>query len=224
MSRHINNEGLELIKSFEGCRLTAYKAVSTETYYTIGWGHYGADVSKDMVITQEQADEMLRTDLEKYEAYVNNTACCPIVDELNENQFSALVSFCYNCGAGSLKTLCRNRTAAQIAEKMPLYNKSGGNVLGGLVRRRAAEVELFNTPIKEETEEKKMTKAEFKVLFDECMEEYRKELAEKKMPEWAEREVSEAIMLGITDGTRPQDLCTRQEAMLMAKRAVKLND
>ena len=55
----INDAGLKLIKSFEGCRLTAYKAVPTEKYYTIGWGHYGADVSKDEKWTQARADEQL---------------------------------------------------------------------------------------------------------------------------------------------------------------------
>ena len=55
-----SENGISLIKSFEGLRLKAYKAVSTEEYYTIGYGHYGADVAKDMVITEEQA-EMLRS-------------------------------------------------------------------------------------------------------------------------------------------------------------------
>lgn len=219
--RHINEAGLELIKSFEGCRLTAYKAVPSEQYYTIGWGHYGADVTVGMVISQEQADDMLRADLERYEGYVSSTSYCPITDELNDNQFSALVSFCYNCGEGSLKTLCAGRTEKQISEKMPMYNRSGGNVLAGLVRRRAAEVELFNTPVIEEEE---MTKEEFYTLFAESMDRYRAELAGKEPSDWAEAEIREAMELGITDGTRPQDICTRQEAILMIKRAVDRDD
>lgn len=146
----INNAGLKLIKSFEGCRLTAYKAVSTEKYYTIGWGHYGADVSKNAKWTQKQADEQLKKDLVKYEKYVDKY----VKIDLNENQFSALVSFCYNCGAGNLKKLVEGRTASQIAEAMPKYNKSGGKVLAGLTRRRNAEVKLFNTAIKKVTKYK----------------------------------------------------------------------
>lgn len=138
-----SSKGLTLIKQFEGCRLTAYKCVSTEKYYTIGYGHYGADVAAGMKITQAQADAYLIADLAKFEGYVQNTAYCPITASLNQNQFDALVSFTYNCGAGNLKTLCAGRTAAQIAAKITAYNKSGGKVLTGLVNRRAKEQALF---------------------------------------------------------------------------------
>jgi GH24 family phage-related lysozyme (muramidase) len=141
--RRINDEGLTLIQSFEGCRLTAYKPLASEKYWTIGWGHYGPDVREGQTITQAQADALLREDLRRYEAYVANPAYCPAADRLTDNQFSALVSFCYNCGAGALKTLCRGRTVAQIGKALPLYNKAGGKVLAGLVRRRAAEQTLF---------------------------------------------------------------------------------
>ena len=60
-----SNKGIELIKSFEGIRLVAYKAVPTEKYWTIGYGHYGADVTSGMAITVEQATELLRNDLKK---------------------------------------------------------------------------------------------------------------------------------------------------------------
>ena len=137
--------GLALIKSFEGCRLTAYKPVPTEKHWTIGWGHYGADVTEGMTITQEQADALLVKDCAESVAAVNNPKYCPITETLNQNQFDALVSFTFNCGSGGLKTLCANRTAAEIAEKMLLYNKGGGKVLPGLVRRRQAEQNLFNS-------------------------------------------------------------------------------
>lgn len=146
----INNAGLKLIKSFEGCRLTAYKAVPTEKYYTIGWGHYGADVSKDEKWTQKQADEQLKKDLVKYENYVDKYVSIA----LNDNQFSALVSFCYNCGAGNLKKLVEGRSVKQIAAAIPQYNKSGGKVLAGLTRRRNAEVKLFNTSVSKITKYK----------------------------------------------------------------------
>jgi GH24 family phage-related lysozyme (muramidase) len=148
MSKKISQAGLQLIKNFEGCRLTAYKPVPWEKYWTIGWGHYGADVKQGQTITQAQADKMLIDDMGKYESFVNNPAYVPLTAQLNQHQFDALVSFCYNCGQGNLKTLCqKGRTLAQIAAKIPEYNKAGGNVLNGLVRRRKAEVELFNKKV-----------------------------------------------------------------------------
>lgn len=135
----INDEGLKLIEEFEGCRLTAYKPVAAEKYWTIGYGHYGKDVYQGMVITKAQAEEYLRQDVARFETAVNN-----LKREWTENQFSALVSFTYNCGEVNLRTLCRNRTAAEIATKLLLYTKGAdGKVLNGLVRRRKAERELF---------------------------------------------------------------------------------
>ncbi|MBB6633874.1 lysozyme [Cohnella thailandensis] len=99
----------------------AYKPVAAETYWTIGWGHYGADVKQGMTITQAEAEAMLVKDLDKYEAYVNNSAYVPVAAQLTQNQFDTLVSFCYNCGAGNLKTLCAGRTAAEIAASIPKY-------------------------------------------------------------------------------------------------------
>lgn len=144
--RKISNAGIKLIKNYEGCKLTAYKPVPTEQYWTIGWGHYGSDVKQGMTITQAQADAMLIADLAKYEAYVNNPSYVPVTDKLTQNQFDALVSFCYNCGQGNLKKLCKDRTVTQIAASITKYNKSGTTVLNGLVRRRQAELDLFNTP------------------------------------------------------------------------------
>lgn len=156
MGRKISQAGIKLIKSFEGCRLKAYKPVPTERYWTIGWGHYGPDVEEDMTTTQAKADSMLVTDLAKYEGYVNDPAYVPVTAQLNQNQFDALTSFCYNCGNGSLKQLCKGRTIDQIAENITKYNKGGGNVLAGLVRRRMAELELFNTAIESIKEDKKL--------------------------------------------------------------------
>ena len=133
-----SQNGINLIKQFEGCRLEAYKAVPTEKYFTIGYGHYGADVSPDMKITQDQAETYLRADLEKYENAVNRTGL-----SMNQHQFDGLVSFAYNCGVGNLNKLISGRTIPQIADAILLYNKSGGKVLKGLVRRRNAERELL---------------------------------------------------------------------------------
>ncbi|MDH6370536.1 GH24 family phage-related lysozyme (muramidase) [Paenibacillus sp. PastF-3] len=147
MSRKLSQVGIDLIKSFEGCRLKAYKPVPTEIYYTIGWGHYGPDVKEGMSITQTKADSMLVSDLAKYESYVNNPDYVPVTALLNQNQFDALVSFCYNCGNGSLKKLCVGRTITEITQNITKYNKGGGNVLAGLVRRRKAELDLFNKTV-----------------------------------------------------------------------------
>lgn len=142
----ISENGLNLIKKFEGCKLNAYKAVSTEKYYTIGWGHYGADVKKGQIITQTQADAMLKNDITEYENAVNVN--CSYLN-LNQNQFDALVSFTYNCGVGNLKSLIAygSRNANQIAESILAYNKSSSKVLTGLTKRRQAEKDLFLTPV-----------------------------------------------------------------------------
>lgn len=135
-----SKKGIDLIKSFEGCRLTAYKAVSSEQYYTIGYGHYGPDVSLGTTITQDQAEILLGVDLRKYEQAVDKI---PI--QLNQNQYDALVSFAYNCGIGNLNKLVLGRDLQQIADALLLYNKSGGHVLEGLARRRRAERDLFTS-------------------------------------------------------------------------------
>lgn len=145
-----SKEGIELIKSFEGVRLTAYKAVPTEKYYTIGYGHYGMDVTKGMTITHAQAEAYLINDLKKFEKSVNDLNM-----SLTQNQFDALVSFTYNCGAGNLKKLVKGRNTLAIADAMLLYTKSGGRELKGLVKRRKKERELFlkNDDVKQIAEE-----------------------------------------------------------------------
>ena len=144
MAMKTSPKGVALIKSFEGCRLKAYKCPAG--VWTIGYGHT-AGVKEGDTITQETADAYLRNDLEKYEKAVMNYDG---IYHFNQNQFDALVSFTYNCGVGNLKNLTQSgkRTLAQISTKLPLYNKAGGVVLRGLQRRRAAEKELFYTPIK----------------------------------------------------------------------------
>ena len=140
-----SDNGKNIIKNFEGCRLTAYKPVAAEKYYTIGWGHYGADVTANMTISQERADEILNEDLKKFENRVNGTGLT-----LTQNQFDALVSFTYNCGAGNLQSLVKNRSLNEIADAMLLYNKGADKkVLPGLVSRRKLERELFLKDMKE---------------------------------------------------------------------------
>lgn len=131
------------IKKWEGCRLKAYKPVKTEQYYTIGYGHYGADVSKDMEITQEEADHYFDVDIRRFEHYVDSLG-----RQWTQGQYDALVSFAYNCGAGNLKKLTTGRTPAQIAECIVLYNKAGGKVLNGLTKRREVERKYFTSSLK----------------------------------------------------------------------------
>lgn len=155
----IGKAGLDLIKSFESLKLTAYKAVPTERYYTIGWGHYGPDVDKDMKITITKANALLKQDLTDSMSAVNKYHS---KYKWNQNEFDALVSFAYN--VGNIRTLTANGTRSRemIRTKMLEYNKSGGKVYAGLTRRREKELELFNTPVKTtKTKNKTTTKVEY---------------------------------------------------------------
>ena len=99
MNRKISENGLALIKRFEGLRLTAYQ--DSVGVWTIGYGHTSS-VSEGQTITQTQADAYLRADCANAEKAVNRYMA---VYQWNQNQFDALVSFTYNCGAGNLRTL-----------------------------------------------------------------------------------------------------------------------
>lgn len=136
-------DGIKLIKKYEGLRLKAYKAVPSEQYYTIGYGHYGKDVAKNAVITEEEADWLLRQDIKSAERAVDSAHSK--YPGMRQNQYDALVSFTFNCGKGNLMSLTKNntRTLEQIGNKITAYNKAGGKVLNGLVKRRKEEQELF---------------------------------------------------------------------------------
>ena len=129
--------GLNLIKQFEGCRLTAYKCPAG--VLTIGYGHT-AGVKAGQTITQAQADKMLVEDVERFERNVNK-----YYDKYrwNQNEFDALVSFAFNLGSIDQLTAGGTRSREVIAQKMLQYNKAAGKVLAGLTRRRQAEKELF---------------------------------------------------------------------------------
>lgn len=140
--RKINKQGLELIKHFESLKLEAYKDVVG--VWTIGWGHTGEDVYEGLVITEEQAEELLKKDLEEYERYVRGS----IGTRLNDNQFSALVSFAYNLGIGNLKTstllkLLNKGDYFNASKEFVKWSKAGGKRYKGLVRRRLSERNLF---------------------------------------------------------------------------------
>ena len=138
----ISETGLNLIKQFEGCHLTAYK--DPVGVLTIGYGHTKG-VKTGQKITQAQANDYLKQDVASAEKAVSKYKY-----SYNQNQFDALVSFTFNCGSGNLKQITNNgtRTLAQVSARIPNYNKAGGKVLAGLTRRRAAEKKLFDTPVK----------------------------------------------------------------------------
>lgn len=141
----MNKAGLELVKGFEGLSLSSYQCAAG--VWTIGWGHTGEvdgrSIRRGMTITREKAERLLEADLASFWELVERADYVPLTDSLTENQKSALCSFAFNCGGNSLRTLCRNRTKAEIAEALLLYNKAGGKVLKGLTDRRKAERELF---------------------------------------------------------------------------------
>ena len=134
-----SQRGINLIKEFEGLRLTAYRCPAG--VYTIGYGHTRG-VKRGMKITEEEASAFLTADLRNSEKAVERYVG---IYHWNQNEFDALVSFTFNCGATNLRSLLRNgrRNREQIAAALPLYRKAGGKVLKGLERRRAAEKALF---------------------------------------------------------------------------------
>ena len=136
-----SQKGINLIKEFESCRLKAYQ--DSAGVGTIGYGHTGG-VSSGMTISQAQAEAYLKSDLARFEKAVNN--CVTVA--LTQNMFDALVSFSFNVGDGALKnsTLLRKLNSGDIGGAANEFDKwvySGGKVVDGLVRRRAAEKALF---------------------------------------------------------------------------------
>lgn len=141
-----SDNGIDFLKSQEGCRLTAYKNAG-ETYWTIGHGHYGSDVYEGMTITEQQAEDLLRSDLKEYEGYVTNRAVSKF-PSINQNQFDALVSYTYNRGSGGLKQLIDNSdTLSEVSENIVVYWGSNENYKEALINRRKREQALFNTPV-----------------------------------------------------------------------------
>ena len=136
----ISENGLKLIIDFEGFCPKATKAVKTEKYYTIGYGHYGKDVDEKQTITKEDALSLLKKDMKRFEVKVMKYNDCY---NFTQNEFDALVSFAYNVGNIDQLTAKGTRTKKEISDAMLLYIKSGGNVLNGLRKRRNKERELF---------------------------------------------------------------------------------
>jgi GH24 family phage-related lysozyme (muramidase) len=138
----ISDAGVALIAKYEGCRLEAYKCPAG--VWTIGYGHTAGVNQGDRLSSEAEAKALLKEDLKKYGNCVNDCVKNGLITfSLNQNQFDALTSFCYNCGQGNLKKLVTNRDEQTIAEKLLQYVKGGGKVLPGLVKRREEEKDLF---------------------------------------------------------------------------------
>lgn len=136
-----SQEGISLIKSFEGCELSAYRCSANVP--TIGYGHT-AGVSDGDTCTLEEAEEMLTEDLVEFENYVKKY----VETDLEQNQFDSLVAWVYNLGPKNLSesTLLKELNAGNLEEvprQMKRWNRAGGQVLDGLIRRREAESRLF---------------------------------------------------------------------------------
>lgn len=130
-------ECIELIKKYEGCRLTAYRCAAN--VLTIGYGHTGG-LKEGQKITQAQAEAYLEKDLEKFEALVEKYDSRY---RWRQNEFDALVSFAYNIGSIDKLTANGTRDRATVADKMLEYNKINGKIHAGLSNRRKEERELF---------------------------------------------------------------------------------
>ncbi len=138
--------GLAVVKEFEGLRLKAYKCPAA--VWTIGYGHTSAAgnpiVTPELVITNDEAEQILERDMVQYEDGVKRF----VKVELTQNQFDALVDFAYNAGVGRLSTstLLKKVNAGKFDEvpaEFMKWTKGGGKELPGLVRRRRAEVKLW---------------------------------------------------------------------------------
>ena len=137
----ISQQGVELIKHFEGCRLEAY--LCPAGIWTIGYGHT-LDVKEGDRVDQEAAEAFLIEDLEEFEDHVQRL----VEVDLNQDQFDALVSWTFNLGYGNLaaSTLLAKLNDGlydEVPEQIRRWTRAGGKVLSGLVRRRNAEALLW---------------------------------------------------------------------------------
>ena len=139
-----SQKGIDLIKQFEVCKLTAYKPVPSEKYWTIGYGHYGKDVLKGQTISLERAEELLKGDLCSAERVLNNMGV-----NFRQEQFDALVSWIYNLGEGNFnastmkKYILQGKPDVDICDQLVKWVNSNGKPLLGLKRRRIAEANMW---------------------------------------------------------------------------------
>ena len=151
--RRINRQTLTLIRRFEGLRLKAYRdAVGV---WTIGYGHTSMagppKVTPGTRITREEAERILRRDIERFARQVAKVLGPDVMSRLNDNQFGALMSFAFNVGIGNLKRSSVLRAVREgrfddVPRLLMRWTRAGGRRLRGLVRRRRAEGRLWMTP------------------------------------------------------------------------------
>tara|TARA_R110001632_G_scaffold50826_1_gene126745 strand:+ start:80 stop:523 length:444 start_codon:yes stop_codon:yes gene_type:complete len=137
----ISKEGLSLIKRFEGCELKAYRCPAN--VWTIGYGHI-KDVKEGDEITKEEAEYMLQEEMIEYEGYINDLVKVP----LEQCMYDALVAWVFNLGptnfsSSSLLRVLNEKKYEEVPYEIKRWNKAGGEVLNGLIRRRKAEALLF---------------------------------------------------------------------------------
>lgn len=146
-----SKKGIDLIKHFEGLRLQTYKCSASKL--TIGYGHTGT-TKENMTITIEEAEKLLKNDLEKFESAVNRL----VGIKINQLMFDSLVCFAYNVGIGNLQTSTLLKKINlnkldEVPQEFLKWNKATVEgkltVLNGLTKRREAEKELFLQGLKE---------------------------------------------------------------------------
>lgn len=136
--------GAALTEQFESCKLTAYPDV--KGVWTIGWGHTGPEVVEGLVWTQAQADAALFRDRGWAELVVHSY----VTVDINQQEYDALVDFVFNVGSGNFRgsTLLKLLNAGDFhgaAAQFDLWDHAGGQVVAGLLRRRVAETQEFNS-------------------------------------------------------------------------------
>jgi GH24 family phage-related lysozyme (muramidase) len=147
----VNKATLDLIKQFEGCKLTAYQdivGIWTIGYGTTAMAGLGIEPAKGMTITQDRAEDLLRQGVDKFAATVDAL----ITAKVNQNQRGAAICLSYNIGttAFAKSTVLRELNAGNFdkaAAAFRMWNKAGGEVIRGLVNRREAEIALFLAPV-----------------------------------------------------------------------------
>jgi lysozyme len=139
-----SNAGLALTEQSEGFRSSAYQ--DSVGVWTIGYGHTGTDVCAGLTITPAQGQALLASDIAAAATFVNQA----VTVALDQDEFDALVDFVFNLGRGAfagstlLKELNTGNFSAAAAQ-FDLWDRAGGQVLAGLLRRRQAEEALFTT-------------------------------------------------------------------------------
>lgn len=134
--------GLQLTESFEGCKLKAYQ--DSKGVWTIGYGHTH-NVSAGMLCNQLRAEEWLQEDVLWAEQQVNRL----VRVQVSQSEFDALVDFTFNAGCGNfakstMLALLNKGDHVQAANEFERWDKSGGKVVAGLLRRRIAEEKEFS--------------------------------------------------------------------------------